>query len=351
MPAHKPSKTAKNTPAHFFGEALLAWYVKNARELPWRDYAKPDAYRIWLAEIMLQQTTVAAVVPYYLRFLGAFPTVRALAEAPVEEVLRLWQGLGYYRRAHLLHACAKAVVERGGTFPETEEGLLQLPGIGAYTAAAVTALAFNKPASVLDGNVERVVSRVYRVDAPLPAAKPTLRTLAAGLAEGHEPRVYANAIMELGATVCTPKAPKCLVCPVRTFCTSAEMEDVESYPRKAPKKALPQKRAVAFAVLDKAGTLWLRQRPEKGLLGGLWEIPHVGWEKTPLPFAEPVGAQVAGVVKHTFTHFHLEMEVRVVRVAGAHPVGVGFTVEALPPLSTLMRKVVEVGLQGYRMTG
>lgn len=339
MIAQKALKQAKPTDAKKFGTLLLAWYDNHSRVLPWRDYAKPDAYRIWLAEIMLQQTTVAAVVPYYRRFLEAFPTVQALAAAPVDDVLRLWQGLGYYRRAHLLHACAKVVAERGGLFPDTEEGLLALPGIGPYTAAAIRALAFNKPASVLDGNVERVVSRVYRWEAPLPAAKPQLRTLAAALAEGHEPRVYANAIMELGATVCTPKSPKCLMCPVRTLCASAGAADVETYPRKAPKKALPRKRAVAYAVVDGKGRIWLRQRPAKGLLGGLWEVPHTGWENTPLPFPTPAKAALAGVVGHTFTHFHLEVEVRVAK--GVVPEKAGFAGDDLPPLSTLMRKVVE----------
>ena len=333
--------------SHAFRAALLAWYARGHRAMPWRDTADP--YRIWLAETMLQQTTVAAVVPYYARFLARFPTLAALAAADIQDVLALWQGLGYYRRAHLLHACARTVMtEHGGHFPATEDSLRALPGFGPYTAAVVAACAFGQPANVVDGNVERVVARVFRHLNPLPRAKPVLRahaaTLVDGLAAGAEATAYANAIMELGSQVCVPKAPLCMVCPVAAFCAAHAHGDAADYPRKDRKKETPTKRGIAWVLRGPANTLLLRQRPARGLLGGLWEVPHHGWE--PARWAPPADtpAQDAGTVTHVFSHFRLELEVRVAELEAPAEAGQWFGVDHLPPLSTLMRKVVDKAL-------
>jgi A/G-specific adenine glycosylase len=324
--------------------ALLGWYARGHRAMPWRETRDP--YRIWLAESMLQQTTVTAVIPYYQRFLARFPDLATLAAADIADVLGLWQGLGYYRRAHLLLACARTVRETyGGQFPNDEDTLLTLPGFGPYTAAVVAACAFDRPTNVVDGNVERVVARLFRHAEPLPRAKSTLRTLAARLIEGMtaaEARAYANAIMELGSQICVPKAPTCLVCPVSDFCAAQAVGDMTTYPRKSAKKVKPTKRGVAWVVRDARGRIWLRQRPAQGLLGGLWETPHSGWENAYTPPAL-VAAEDCGVVVHVFTHFRLELDVRAV-VATNEDVdwgdGAWFARDKLPPLATLMRKVV-----------
>ncbi|MFZ2587836.1 MAG: A/G-specific adenine glycosylase, partial [Alphaproteobacteria bacterium] len=316
---------SKSIPPAPFRAALLAWYEANARPLPWRQYAPPNPYAIWLAEIMLQQTTVAAVIPYYKRFLASFPTVQALAEADIQAVLHHWQGLGYYRRAHLLHACAKAVVTHHNRhFPGTEAALLTLPGIGPYTAAAIASLAFNQPATVVDGNVERVVSRLHRVQTLLPAAKPALRTLAQALACPQNPQAYANAIMELGATVCTPTNPACPTCPVATFCHAAHHGDATTYPRKPAKTKVPHLHATAYVLTDARGHIRLSQRHATGMLGGLWEVlTACPTQPNPLGFpaslnAMPADYTVAGTITHTFSHFKLTVEVRHATVA-KHP--------------------------------
>lgn len=331
-----------------FRRALLAWYGANARPLPWRAYTPPNPYHIWLAEIMLQQTTVAAVIPYYQRFLARFPTLASLAEAPLDEVLHHWQGLGYYRRAHLLHACAKAVANHHhGHFPATETGLLTLPGIGPYTAAAVAALAFNQPASVVDGNVERVISRLFRIATPLPAAKAVIKQHAATLASPTRPQAYANAIMELGATVCTPTAPSCPTCPVQRFCAAAAHGDALHYPVKAAKKKLPHLHATAVVIKDNKGNFYLRQRPVSGMLASLWEPPAtcttqpnpLGWpESSPHISANAPTATTS--VTHTFSHFKLTVTVQSHTVNRPPAHTTAFAPDALPPLSTLARKIL-----------
>lgn len=315
--------------------------------MPWREEAATP-YHIWLAEIMLQQTTVAAVIPYYQRFLARFPNLESLAAAPIDDVLHLWQGLGYYRRAHLLHQCAQTVVNHhGGQFPATEAELLHLPGLGPYTAAVIAATAFNTPANVVDGNVERVISRIFRIAAPLPASKPQIRAAAAILTSPEEPRLYANAIMELGSQVCTPTNPMCAFCPVAEDCNANLHRDQLSYPVKTPKKATPHHHATAWLMTDPQGNIYLQQRPATGLLASLWELPHSGWEPKstaqqapqPLTHTTPAGSHT-----HTFSHFKLTLNLLRATVDMIPPAN-RFAPHDLPPLSTLMRKALETALK------
>lgn len=299
---------------------LLAWYDAEARDLPWRypPGKRADPYRVWLSEIMLQQTTVKAVVPYFERFTRDWPTVMALAAASRDDVLAAWAGLGYYSRARNLHACAQAVVERhGGRFPRREADLRDLPGIGPYTAAAIAAIAFGERATPVDGNIERVVARLFAFEVPLPAAKSEIKRLAATLTPAERAGDFAQAMMDLGATVCTPKRPSCLMCPVQTDCHGYAKGIAESLPRKAAKAERPTRHGAAFVVLREDGHVLLRRRPDKGLLGGMMEVPSSPWgatrlEDTKALRATPVSAQwwpVAEDVVHTFTHFRLEMRV------------------------------------------
>ncbi len=299
---------------------LLAWYDRHRRRLPWRapPGERPDPYAVWLSEIMLQQTTVQAVKPYFERFLRRWPRVTDLAAAPQEEVLGAWAGLGYYARARNLHACARAVAERhGGRFPDTEEGLRALPGIGPYTAAAIAAIAFDRPASPVDGNIERVTARLFSVTEPLPGAKPKLKALAATLTPRRRPGDFAQAKMDLGATVCLPRNPKCLLCPLEELCGARAAGLAEQLPRKAPKAEKPTRRGVAFWLTRPDGAVLLRRRPPKGLLGGMTEIPSTEWTaeapgEAAALCAAPAAAEweaLAGLVRHTFTHFHLELTV------------------------------------------
>jgi A/G-specific adenine glycosylase len=297
---------------------LLQWYDRHRRDLPWR--APPgqpaDPYRVWLSEIMLQQTTVATVGPYFNRFVARWPTLRALAAAPLDEVLQLWQGLGYYARARHLHACARTVVERhGGGFPNDPAALRALPGIGAYTAAAIAAIAFGRPLAAVDGNVERVVARLYAERAPLPQAKPRLRALAAVLVPQARAGDFAQAMMDLGATVCTPRRPRCVLCPWRADCTAAALGIAEELPVMPDKPLRPLRRGVAFWLRRGDGAVLLRRRPEKGLLGGMIELPSTAWRESPWSVEEavraaPVAAEwslLPGSVRHGFTHFRLEL--------------------------------------------
>jgi A/G-specific adenine glycosylase len=266
---------------------------------------------------MLQQTTVKAVAPYYAKFLARFPSVNALAAAPLDDVLKLWAGLGYYARARNLHACAKAVAaEHGGSFPDTEEGLRTLPGIGAYTAAAIAAIAFDRRASPVDGNIERVIARLFAVEEELPGAKPRIRELAESLTPERRAGDFAQAMMDLGATICTPKSPACVLCPWVDGCAARARGDQETFPRKGEKKTGTLRRGVAFVVLRANGALLVRQRPEKGLLGGMTEVPTSEWApdfdaETALDHAPLKAAwrRLPGVVTHTFTHFPLELVV------------------------------------------
>lgn len=306
---------------------LLGWYDRHRRTLPWRVYAPPgeargerDPYRIWLSEVMLQQTTVATVGPRYARFLARFPDVRALAAAPWEEVAAEWAGLGYYARARNLHAAARAVVARGG-FPDTEAGLRELPGIGAYTAAAVAAIAFDRPTVPVDGNVERVVSRLLAIREPLPGARRLIAPAAARFMEGEEARArpgdFVQALFDLGATICTPRRPACALCPWRGDCAAQRLGIQETLPVKAPKAARGGRHGLHFLARDPAGRLLLRHRPPEGLLGGMLEIPGTPWrEGAPwsleeaLPHAPLLGAGWRlrpGTARHGFTHMDLDM--------------------------------------------
>ncbi|MBW3560852.1 MAG: A/G-specific adenine glycosylase, partial [Proteobacteria bacterium] len=267
-----------------FRSALLAWYDAEARDLPWRVRpaargagVRPDPYAVWLSEVMLQQTTVPHAAPYWQAFLQRWPTVADLAAAEDAEVMAAWAGLGYYARARNLLRCARAVAgEHGGVFPDSHDSLRALPGLGDYTAAAVAAIAFDRPATVVDGNVERVVARVFATPAPLPRAKPELKRLAAALADVTRPGDWAQATMDLGAVICRPRAPLCGRCPVRAFCAGRAGGAPEAYPRKAPKRERPRRYGAVY-VLTRAGETALVRRPGHGLLGGMLGLPTTEW--------------------------------------------------------------------------
>jgi A/G-specific adenine glycosylase len=338
---------------------LIAWYDRHRRRLPWRALPgeTPDPYRVWLSEIMLQQTTVKAVAPYFLRFIARWPTVRALAAAPLDDVLKLWAGLGYYARARNLHACAKAVTERhGGRFPATQAELTALPGIGPYTAAAIAAIAFDLPAAAVDGNVERVVTRLFTVEQELPAAKDRIRQLAGGLVPAARAGDFAQALMDLGATICTPKKPACALCPWTDHCAARRRGDPETFPVKAPKKEGRLRRGAAFVLRRDDGCVLVRTRPPKGLLGGMTEVPTTHWshdfdasaalaDAPRIEGAEPAWRRRPGVVTHVFTHFPLELVVYVAEVCpgAVAPQDARWIAAADLPgeaLPNLMRKVI-----------
>jgi A/G-specific adenine glycosylase len=305
---------------------LLDWYDRHRRRLPWRPPAgeRPDPYRVWLSEIMLQQTGVKTVGPYFEKFLARWPDVASLGRASQDDVLRMWAGLGYYSRARNLHACAVAVLrDHGGVFPDTEQGLLQLPGIGPYTAAAIGAIAFDIRTMPVDGNIERVVSRLYAVEDPLPQAKPRIQELASTLLGPSRAGDSAQALMDLGSSICTPKKPACALCPLNEDCAARARGDQETFPRKAPKKSGELRRGAAF-VVTRGDELLVRTRPEKGLLGGMTEVPGSQWlagqdDKAALSEAPVLKAisrwhRKAGVVTHVFTHFPLELAVHTATV-------------------------------------
>jgi A/G-specific adenine glycosylase len=297
---------------------LLYWYDRDRRRLPWRAPAglSADPYHVWLSEIMLQQTTVKTVGPYFRAFIERWPNLDALASASLDEVLHAWQGLGYYARARNLHACAQEVSRaRGGKFPSTEAELKALPGIGGYTAAAIAAIAFDRPAAVVDGNVERVIARLFLVERPLPAAKPRLAALAASLTPQERPGDFAQAMMDLGAVICTPRRPRCVICPLREDCAAAAAGIAEDLPARAPKAARPLRRGVVFWLVRGGSEILIQRRPEKGLLGGLMELPSTAWRAEPWSRREALGAaplrtawrKLPGAVRHVFTHFELEL--------------------------------------------
>ncbi|MDO8878433.1 MAG: A/G-specific adenine glycosylase [Pseudolabrys sp.] len=341
---------------------LLAWYDRHRRVLPWRAQPgkKADPYAVWLSEIMLQQTTVKTVGPYYAKFLTRWPSVNALASAPLDDVLRAWAGLGYYARARNLHACARAVVERhGGVFPADLEALRALPGIGEYTSAAVGSIAFDLPAVPVDGNVERVVTRLYAVEEAMPAAKPEIKRLAASLLPPHRSGDFAQAFMDLGATICSPKKPACALCPWSEPCVARLRGDQETFPRKARKREGKLRRGAAFVALRADGCVLLRQRPEKGLLGSMTEVPGSDWthdfdvaaalQSAPRFRRQPPWRKLAGEVTHVFTHFPLALTVFVAELPRGTPSPkgarwarrAGLADEALP---TVMRKVLSHAL-------
>ena len=315
-----PPHTAPKSAPRDAAPRLLTWYDHNRRDLPWR--AKPgevaDPYRVWLSEIMLQQTTVPAAAPYFRAFTERWPTVRDLAAAPLDDVLVAWAGLGYYARARNLHACAKAVVaEFSAHFPEDEAELRRLPGIGAYTSAAIAAIAFGRKATPVDGNIERVMSRIFAVEEELPSAKKTLARLAAELTPATRAGDFAQALMDLGATICTPRRPSCLVCPIESDCAAHAMAIEASLPARAVKKPRPERFGTAFLVISESGRILLRQRPPTGLLASMLEVPSTEWTEM-RPVAKealrrvPVRGDwwpVVGSVVHVFTHFRLEMTV------------------------------------------
>jgi len=351
---------------------LLAWYDRHRRKLPWRPLpgVAADPYSVWLSEIMLQQTGVKTVGPYFEKFLARWPDVDALGSSSLDDVLRMWAGLGYYSRARNLHACAVAVRrDHGGVFPDTEEGLRSLPGIGPYTASAIAAIAFGRRTMPVDGNIERVVSRLFAVEEPLPQAKPLIQQLAATLlGQGDESSRAgddkcragdsAQALMDLGASICTPKKPACALCPLNEECAARLRGDQETFPRKALKKTGALRRGAAF-VVTRGDQLLVRTRPEKGLLGGMTEVPVSEWlaaqdDKAALkqvPALKGVARwhRKAGVVTHVFTHFPLELAVYTASVPARTraPEGMRWVPvatlgdEALP---NVMRKVIAHGL-------
>ncbi|SCA57387.1 A/G-specific adenine glycosylase [Candidatus Terasakiella magnetica] len=334
-------------------QQLLDWYDRERRDLPWRmaPGKKADPYKVWMSEIMLQQTTVATVKSYYRDFLQKWPTVQDLAGADLDEVLHAWQGLGYYARARNLHKCASVVTrEYNGRFPEEEKRLLELPGIGPYTAAAIASIAFGAKATPVDGNVERVVSRLFQVEEKMPKAKKQLAELASTLTPEKRAGDFAQAMMDLGATVCSPKKAACGICPWMEGCEARLKAEPTDYPKKEAKKPKPTRKAYVFWLTRKDGAVLLRRRPEKGLLGGMMEIPSSEWSEADITKQEalrhsPASAllkELEGGVRHTFTHFHLELTVLSGRVNGNPPVnGVWVLPEDLKDhaLPTLMKKV------------
>jgi A/G-specific adenine glycosylase len=349
--ARSPSPQATDVDA--LRSRLLDWYDANARTLPWRappGAARTDPYRVWLSEVMLQQTTVPHATPYFLEFLRRWPTVAHLAAAPDSEVMAAWAGLGYYARARNLLACARAVAgAHGGRFPDTEEGLRALPGLGPYTAAAVAAIAFDRPTNVVDGNVERVVARLFAVEDPLPEAKPELKRLADGLVRDNRPGDWAQALMDLGATVCRPKAPLCERCPLVDACLALETGAPESYPRRSAKAARPQRYGVAW-LITRGREVALVRRPARGLLGGMLALPTTDWREARWSEAEalahaPVAGdwRASGAIDHVFTHFALELSIRRLEAADAGEV-IWTAREGLSALPSVFLKAARKGL-------
>lgn len=354
--------TRKQTPS---SSDLLEWYDRHARVLPWRVLPKdrahgevPIPYRIWLSEIMLQQTTVATVKSYFEKFIALWPSVHDLAAADREEVLKAWAGLGYYSRARNLKACADLLVrDYGGQFPESITELKKLPGVGDYTASAVAAIAFDERAAVVDGNVERVLSRVFAIEEALPKAKTIIKNHQETLTPKKRPGDYAQAMMDLGATICTPKKPACSLCVWRDSCAAFDQGRQEQFPVKAPKKVKPTRYGWAFVAVRADGAVLLRTRPDQGLLGGMTEVPGTSWgEEHPVsPYAaapfQAGWSKRCGTIRHTFTHFHLEVEV----VTSPFPMDQApakdswwtpmeqVSGEALP---TVMKKILEAALPG-----
>ncbi len=343
MPRGSPSISSK----------LLAWYDVHARVLPWRyrPGETADPYRVWLSEVMLQQTTVAAVKTYFERFTTLWPSVFDLAAAPVDAVLREWAGLGYYARARNLHAAARAVAARGG-FPDTEEGLRTLPGVGPYTAAAIAAIAFGRKASPVDGNIERVVARLFAIETPLPAAKPELKARAATLTPSQRAGDFAQAMMDLGATLCTPRNPACSLCPLTDRCEAHAEGIAAVLPRRAARAVRPDRAGVAFVLVSENGNILVRRRPPKGLLGGMLELPSSPWAAEPPAMAlahAPQAAdwsRAADEVEHVFTHFRLRLAVYAARVATQTAEGTWLPLGELAAagLPSVMRKIAATGL-------
>jgi A/G-specific adenine glycosylase len=329
---------------------LLAWYDRYRRVLPWRAAPgqTPNPYHVWLSEVMLQQTTVTAAIPYYQRFVRRFPTLQALAAAPIEEVMAAWAGLGYYARARHLHTCARIMARDG--IPRVSAELRRLPGIGHYTATAIAAIAFNQPGVPVDGNVERVVARAFAITQPLPGAKPAIQAAAIRLGEAPEaqerPSDFAQALFDLGATICTPAEPSCFLCPWAGSCAGLQAGMASALPSKAPPRERPVRYGVHFWLADGVGNVLLRRRPAEGLLGGMTELPGTTWRAEPWDenaFSSapmPAAWRIAGEVRHGFTHFELRLRVMAAEVADIHADGMMVPIETLAEqaLPSVMRK-------------
>ena len=329
------------------GALLLGWYDAHARVMPWRVGpgvdGRADPYHVWLSEVMLQQTTVAAVRDYFRRFVARWPEVGDLAAADDAEVMGEWAGLGYYARARNLLACARVVVrDHGGRFPGTVEALLRLPGVGPYTAAAVAAIAFDQPAVVVDGNVERVVSRLFAVETPLPASKPELVRLAGLLTPKRRPGDHAQAMMDLGATICSPRSPACGICPLMALCAARAKGIAAELPRKLAKPPKPVRQGVVWVAQRPDGAVLVERREGRGLLGGMLGFPGDGWDGGGGEAPLSADWQEAGEVRHTFTHFHLVLRVMTASADG-NPMRGMFMGEFRPDdLPTLMRKAYDL---------
>lgn len=338
-------------------QSILDWYDQYKRQLPWRSDA-PNPYHIWLSEIMLQQTTVPTVIPYFLRFIEKWPTLEALACASLDSILVEWQGLGYYSRARNLHKCAQYIqTNLKGHFPQSATMLQSLPGIGSYTSAAIASIAFNQPTAVVDGNIVRVLSRLYAIETPYPASKSQILEIATQLTPTHRPGDYAQALMDLGAMICKPQNPRCTLCPLLNQCEAYRQDAPSRYPIKEPKEEKPIRYTTAFLIQNQDEQIFLRRRNEKGLLGGMMEVPTGSWETKEKPFNESLSHallssllppfHLMGEIRHTFTHFHLKVKIFKTVVHHASLQGAwiherDLHTQALP---TLMKKIIRKGLK------
>ena len=343
-----------------FHARLLAWYDRHARTLPWRvgphdgkQGVVPDPYHVWLSEVMLQQTTVATVKAYFEKFISTWPSVNDLAAASSEDVMKAWAGLGYYSRARNLKACADIVAaELGGRFPETQGPLRALPGIGDYTSAAIAAIAFNKRTIVVDGNIERVSTRHAAISTSMPKAKDECRSFMDDVTPVERPGDFVQAMMDLGATICTPKNPACSLCPINVDCTALAAGTMLNFPAKGPKKSKPNRKGAAYVLQRNDGAVWLMKRPVKGLLGGMTGLPTTDWtvsrDGDTGTDAAPVSGnwKACGSIRHTFTHFHLELEVWHCEYDGHVDCGWWSAVDEISDeaLPTIMRKAVTAAL-------